>query len=122
MKTSEKLLRKLRQRAGESIGEVLIALLISTLGIMLLASMVTSSVRLVDDSKAKMQRYINAENAIVAQGSSTLSGEVSMTYYDTTPGRTTTLHDGCASEEIAVKYYVNTEIGEHPVVTYKAGA
>jgi len=60
MKT--KLMEKLHSQAGESIAEVLIAVLISALALTMLAGMISSTVRMVNAGKEKMNTYY-AENA-----------------------------------------------------------
>ena len=50
-------LRKLRSRAGESIGETLIALLIAALALLMLAGAVSSASRIVTRNKAAMKSY-----------------------------------------------------------------
>ncbi len=51
---------KLRSRAGESISETLVALLISSLALVMLAAMITSTSRVVKQSKLKMDDYYQA--------------------------------------------------------------
>ena len=52
-----KLLKLLKSKAGESISEVLIALLISSLALVMLASMISSTNSMVGKSKSKMEEY-----------------------------------------------------------------
>lgn len=58
------IVRKLKNRKGESIGEVLVSLLISALALVMLASMITSSSRMIQSSKVKLQDYYVANNAL----------------------------------------------------------
>ena len=62
MKT--KLKKRLRSQAGETIAEVLIALLISVLALTMLAMMISSTVGLVNRSKEKMNEYYD-QNAVL---------------------------------------------------------
>ena len=48
---------KIRSHAGESIGETLIALLISALALMMLAGAISSAARIVTRNKAAMEEY-----------------------------------------------------------------
>lgn len=48
---------KIRSRAGESIGETLIALLISALALMMLAGAISSAARIVMRNKSAMEEY-----------------------------------------------------------------
>ena len=52
--------RKLKCRSGETIGEVLVALLISSLALVMLASMIQTALNLVTKSEAKMKTYYEA--------------------------------------------------------------
>ena len=51
------MLSKLRSRAGESIGETLVALLISALALVMLAGAVSSAAGIVKQSNEAMGRY-----------------------------------------------------------------
>ena len=59
--------KKLTSQAGESIGETLVALLISALALVMLAGAVSAGMRIVTNSKAKMDTYYKVNNAIVAR-------------------------------------------------------
>ena len=56
-------LRKLYSRAGESIGETLIALLISALALLMLAGAVSSASKIVTRNKAAMESYYGTADA-----------------------------------------------------------
>ena len=58
-------LRKLYSRAGESIGETLIALLISSLALLMLAGAVSSASRIVTRNKTAMEDYYGKKQAEV---------------------------------------------------------
>ncbi len=93
-----KIRRKLQNNRGDSIAEVLIALLISALALVMLASMITSSSRMILSSKAKMDAYYqesgsySAPNAtgdkvkitIVVDGDTDPSEDYDILYYKTT--------------------------------------
>ena len=64
---AEKLKKRLRSQAGETIAEVLVALLISVVGLVLLASMIISSTGLVAKTKAAYDRFVEAENVLAAK-------------------------------------------------------
>ena len=59
--------KKLTSQAGESIGETLVALLISALALVMLAGAVSAGMRIVTNSKEKMDTYYKVNNAIVAR-------------------------------------------------------
>ena len=66
MKQSKK---KLRGCKGESIGETLIALLISSLALLMLAGAVSSAANIVTTSKQKMVEYYTDANSTAIQTS-----------------------------------------------------
>ncbi len=112
----KKLNRRLSGRGGESIAEVLIALLISSLGIVMLAAMITASARLLTKSRDSIERYVDAENRLAEQGSSSLSGTVTLQAQN---GSSLRLKDGLGAD-IDVLYYLNDESGGDAVVSYRA--
>ena len=68
MKRLRKLIcSKLKSQSGESLSEVLIAVLVSTLGLTLLAGMITSSVKIIQSSKKNFNVYMDEENKLVEQ-------------------------------------------------------
>lgn len=69
------LLKKLSSRRGESLAEVLVALLISAVAVALLSGMVASSVGLIDKSTNSIQgRYARNNAASSATATLTVSG------------------------------------------------
>ena len=58
----KKIFEKLLSCAGESIGETLIALLISSLALLMLAGAISAATRIVTVSKTKMDDYYEADN------------------------------------------------------------
>lgn len=73
------IVRKLKNRKGESIGEVLVSLLIAALALVMLASMITSSSRMIQASKVKIQEYYVANNALETRtGTTSGSGTISV--------------------------------------------
>ena len=69
MKT--KLKNRLRSQAGESIAEVLVAMLISVLALTMLAVMISSTLSMVNKSKLKMNEYYDANRVLEMQPDST---------------------------------------------------
>ena len=74
-----KCLQKLRKNNGESIGEVLVALLISVLSMTLLASMIAASVSLTRSSKEKLSDYYAAQNTLENKTAASVDGSVTFT-------------------------------------------
>lgn len=62
-----RIINKLSSRSGESIGETLVALLISALALVMLAGAVSSGMRIVTNSKEKIDAYYKTNNAVVAR-------------------------------------------------------
>ena len=101
MKT--KILSKLRQRAGESLTETLVALLIATVALMLLAGAISTTQRLVSQSEDAMSEYYTKNNAVALQSGGTdttvtISGDLSATY--------------------DVTLYTNDQFSKTPVIAY----
>ena len=80
-----KMMQKLRSRAGESISEVLIAMLVSALGLAMLAGVITTSTRIITKSRETVKTYTQAENALESHDADSLeakSGTVVFAYGD----------------------------------------
>lgn len=99
-------MKKLRSRAGETLTETLVALLISALALLMLAGAVTSATRVITRSKDKMTQYYAADAALANR---------------TGTGNTLTvlLSDGSLNlEGIQVAYYENDAFPSRPVIAY----
>lgn len=59
-----KIRKRLKSNAGETIAEVLIALLIAALALTMLASVISASTRIISQSKAKLADYYAANNQL----------------------------------------------------------
>ena len=55
------MIKKLKKHAGETISEVLIALLISTIGLLMLATMISSSGNSISKSRVLLEKYYSTE-------------------------------------------------------------
>ena len=114
-KLRSRTLRKLRSNRGESISEVLVALLISSLALVMLASMISSTTSLVTKSRDVLSEYYDANNALSSRGSSG-SGAAS------SPG-TAVLSGGSLGDiSKAVTVYENGKFGSAKVYSYTVGA
>ena len=105
-------LRKIRSRHGESIAEALIALLISSVGLMMFAGMITSSVRLITRSKTVLHSYYQKNNVLETRDGRPAG---SMNMILKTGGTS-----GTETESFEVTYYENSTIGSRPVISYRA--
>lgn len=94
---------RIKNTRGESIAEVLAALLVSSLAIVTLAVMISSSSSLVNKSRDGMKAYVSGENAVVGQSGASKSGTVTVRGSGSELIRLT--DDGEA--EIKVEYYEN---------------
>lgn len=104
-------IRKIKSRKGESLAEVLIALLVSVLGLVLLASMITTSVNIVTKSKKSMEEYITAENNLISQSGTSGEGKIVI------EGGKKLTSD--LSDKVPVNYYSNDLEGNRTIYTYK---
>jgi len=100
--------RKLRSNAGESIGETLVALLISALALVMLAGAISSTANMITTSDAKMGEYYDGDDILVQQAA---SGGTASTI-------TITGSDGTA-ETRNVSCYTNAAFASKPVVAYQ---
>lgn len=110
---------KLKSKKGESITEVLVALLISALAIVLLAGMVNASTNMILKSKNKMEKYANAENSVVERnGNEPATGTVTFKIGENKI-RLNDDNNGTTDNEVSVEYYTNDESVKYTVRSYK---
>ena len=104
-----KWIKKLRSQAGESIGETLVALLISSLALVMLAGAVSAATRIVLQSKDAMQDYYDRDKKMVTASASPSTGK-------------TTIRDADASNTIEdsadIIIYANDKFQNTPVYSY----
>ena len=89
---------KLKSQAGETLSEVLIALLISALALTILANMISASTRMVMNSRERLEEYYAAEGTPSA-------------------GKTATIACGDDSFDFSVTVYTNS-LGNKDVYSY----
>ncbi len=109
----KKMMQKLRSRAGESISEVLIAMLVSALGLAMLAGVISTSVRIINNSKTTMKTFIQNENALEQRESSEDDGLLTVSV----DGAQIKLTED-SDDQITVSY-TNRSIGRKTVVSYR---
>ena len=112
--------KKLHSKSGESIAETLIALLVSSLALMMLAGAVTTAVQVIERSNAALDPYYKQNNLLEAESNSvgTLSVQISKegnSVYDTSVRILDSTHENANLE---VPYYINSTFSKHPVVSY----
>lgn len=111
MKTVGKIKKKLKSKSGESITEVLVALLVSSLGLMILAGMISSSFRLISGSRNAVERYVDAQNELVERDDGGAEGTLRVSSDDFNR-----LTDDDETD-INVYYYKN-DVAGRPVISY----
>ncbi len=105
----DKLKKKLNSRAGESIGETLVALLIAAVALVMLAGAISASSDVVISSRKKLEKYYEGEEKLADLTGTTSSGSIVIT--DT--------KGSISFENYSVIYYQNKEFQRTPVVEYK---
>ena len=118
MSKLQAMVKRLKSNKGESISEVLIALLVSALAIILLAGMINASTEMIQKSKAKMDKYVDAENGIVEQSADD-PDTGSVTVVQGNGASPVKLTDDAPDAGIQVEYYTNSESGKNTVRSYK---
>ena len=73
---------KLRSQAGETIAEVLVALLISSVALIMLASMISATSSMVTRSKTAMEAYYEANESLERRTDSTKTADINITIQD----------------------------------------
>lgn len=108
----EKICTKLCSQSGESIGETLVALLISALALVMLAGAIGSAANVITRSNNKMTNYYQKDNKIVEQ-STGKTGYINITM---TEKNDKTLQQTTVTG--TYKYYMNDEFANTLVVGY----
>ena len=104
---------KLRSNAGETIGETLIALLISALALVMLAGAISSTANMITASDRQMGKYYDGDDNLVKQTTPggdpltvTLTGKIGTI-------KTIEIHTS------KIRWYKNDAFANKPVVAYK---
>lgn len=104
-----RVLRKLGGRKGETLAEVLIALLIAALALTMLASTIASSSKIILRSKDKMESYYDKNNEMAEMAESgTLTATIKIS------GSEVSLK----GDDLLIGYSINTEVGDTKVISY----
>lgn len=109
------LIRKLKNKKGESLTETLVALLISVLSLTLLASMILSGNRITSRSKERMTDYYDSSSAIVQGSGASIDGSITI---KDAAGKYCRLSPD--ENSVRVNIYVNYEFKDTPVVFYRS--
>ena len=118
--------KKIHDHKGDSIAEVLIALLISSLALVMLASMITSATKMITNSKAKMNDYYTANNSISAYTAPAIpievanrSGNSNVTIEITSSDAPTADPLKSLDKNYPVQYYGNYVFQNKPVIIFE---
>ena len=108
---------KLRGRAGETIAETLIALLISSLALLILAGAVSAGSRIILKAKKVVTDYY-AANEVIELQSGTAGGKLYAAL--TAEGNITVakVSDGTMKDPVTLDYYLNDTLGGVSVISY----
>lgn len=103
---------RLRSSRGESIAETLIAVLIATTALTMLAGMISASAHMITKSRTVMQEYYEKNIPLEEKGQAS-DGTMTMTLTGSTPGEIPT-------QNFDVLYFENDMIGSRPVISYRS--
>jgi hypothetical protein len=121
----KKMKARLKSQSGESIAEVLVAVMLSAIGLTMLALMISATTRMVIRSKNITSDYVGSNNQLVEKGDTTFNGEVEVLFVDPVSGvgQYILLTDESSEDyKISVRYYINNNIGNVSVTSYKKGS
>ena len=108
----KKIRDKLNSSRGETISETLVALLISSMALVMLAGAITSASNVVERSRKKLDEYYSANenNGVTNMSKAEKSGTAKLT--DKSGGET------LPSQTYSITYYENTEFSRTHVISY----
>ena len=110
----KKIKARVRSQAGETIAETLVALLISSLALLMLAGAVSAAVRMVLRSKNKLEAYYVQDENVAAH--KTAAGTMTVTLTEESDGLSETI----GPFTYTGNYYQNDELGRITVISYSA--
>jgi Tfp pilus assembly protein PilV len=116
----KKMRSRLRSQKGESIAEVLVAVLVSMVALTMLALMITATTKMVIRSRAKMDEYVMDNNELVEKDGAALNGTASFYLVKDDSSKKINLTD-TSVQDIPTRYYVNDSLGNVTVISYKKG-
>lgn len=114
----DRVVKTIRSQAGESIAETLIALLVASLALVMLAGAISAGASVVEKGRDAIKHYYNNTEYIMNHEGEhdedkTGNGTDAITIKDTSD--TGTVSDISTS----ISYYYNKTFGKTPVVTYR---
>ena len=109
----KKIKARVKSLAGETIAETLVALLISSLALLMLAGAVSSAVRIVLRSEDKLETYYEKDESVAAHLN---GGNVRVTLTEDISD----LSESIGPFSYNGNYYLNNEFGRAAVISYSA--
>lgn len=112
-----RILKRICSQRGESLTEVLVAIVVGALAILLLAGAVNVAANINRESRDAMNAYYQANNALVAEGGDgvvTGKGNV-IKIVDTSDSHMTWTSGG----DLNVKYAIDDKTSDSPIVSYE---
>lgn len=100
------MIKKLQNQAGESLAEVLVAILVIAVATTMLAMMITATLNMVKTSEKKMNEYYTDSQKLEKLDENTKNGTI-------------TIKGNDELEKVSVVYYENKAFTNSPVVAYK---
>lgn len=110
-------LKRLRSERGESLTEVLAAIVVGALAILLLVGAVNAAANINRNSRAAMDTYYQANNELVARAGSDVQtghGNVVEIVEDSSHS-----HVAWSSGDLEASYAIATETSDVPIVSYE---
>ena len=104
----KKMLRKLKSKAGETIGETLVALLIASFALLMLAGAISTSTGIITRSSDKIDNYFEKANSSLVEMKDAASGNVVIKE-----------KTGSVRMNVPVTYGTNDDLGDKPVISFK---
>ena len=109
-------IRKLRHKInskGETLTETLVALLVASISVAMLASMIVVASRMLTRSEANLTEYYNADAQMVAKDPASLLAKGSLIIKDDVGS---VLKIG--GDDVRAQFFANKEARKNPVVSY----
>lgn len=118
MTIRKRMLRSLRNQKGETLLELLFSLLISSLAMLILASMIVASTNIIKRGNVVLGDYISAENEMVKNTSTPVTKEAFIKTNGSIAAQKLTDYDP-DSGQVSVNYYTNNKLGGKLVISYE---
>ena len=110
----ERVINKIRNCSGETIGETLVALLIGSLALTMLAGAVSSGARIIIRSREKMTEYYSDNNNITKEDASVATGELTVSLKENSD----TVYLKENQSDVTVLSYTNDTFEKNHVISY----